>query len=519
MIIKIEEISMKRKNLAFVFIAVLILAFSACSLAPGNDSELSSSLPPHSTPLVTAVPTPTLVPIPLDLTTLQNESLTPTPDPPHDTPSYLTETIYYTVQQGDSLGTIADEFDVTISFIANSNGLYNWNWVAVGQELVLPAPDSGSISPDFKIIPDSELVNGPRSINLDCTAIADSYGGYLTYYAEMVDGKLRTGPEIVEYIAALYSVNPRLLLAVLEYQSGWLTQGSSVITQFEYPAGNIDPLRVGLFYQLSWVANNLNNGYYLWKEGLIAGVTTQDNIFIPASTTINAGTFAVQYLFSKLYSQYKWRKVVTEDGFFATYEELFGYPFAWSYEPLIPADLEQPPLQLPFEEGVVWNFTGGPHNGWDSGSAWAALDFAPPMLYNGCYTSYEWVVAVADGFITHSEAGAVIQEIDGDGYPEIGWTIVYMHIYYDERVEVGQYVKAGERIGHPSCEGGLSTGTHLHIARRYNGEWILAAGDVPFVMDGWKSIGTGNIYDGYLKNNGTVIEACECRDPINTIQK
>jgi len=85
---------MKRKNLALVFIAVLMVAFSACSLAPGNDSELSSSLPPHSTPLVTAVPTPTLAPIPLDLTTLQNESLTPTPDPPHDTPGYLTETIY-----------------------------------------------------------------------------------------------------------------------------------------------------------------------------------------------------------------------------------------------------------------------------------------------------------------------------------------------------------------------------------------------------------------------------------------
>jgi len=510
---------MKYKNLVLIFIVAIILPLSACSFPYVNEQVNSGSLPTHVPEIVAVDPTPTLVPIPLDLTIQQNDFLTPTPDPPHITPSYLTETIYYTVQSGDTLGTIAEKFDVTISFIANSNSIYSWNWIAVGQELVLPAPDSGDISPDFKIIPDSELVNGPRSINLDCNAIAERYDGYLTQYAEMVDGKLRTGPEIIEYVAALYSVNPRLLLAVLEYQSGWLTKGNSGIDQVQYPAGNIDPWRVGLYYQMSWTANTLNNGYYLWKEGLIAGVTTQDNIFIPASPTVNAGTFAVQHLFSKLYDQEDWIDVVTKTGFFATYEELFGYPFAWAFEPLIPSDLEQPPLQLPFEEGVIWNFTGGPHNGWDSGSAWAALDFSPPMYYSGCYTSYDWVVAVADGFITHSEMGAVIQEIDGDGYPEIGWTILYMHIAQDGRVEVGQYVKAGERIGHPSCEGGISTGTHLHIARRYNGEWILADGDVPFVMDGWKPVGTGVMYNGYLQNNGTIVEACECLDPISTIQK
>jgi len=37
----------------------------------------------------------------------------------------------------------------------------------------------------------------------------------------------------------------------------------------------------------------------------------------------------------------------------------------------------------------------------------------------------------------------------------------------------------------PSCEGGVSTGTHLHFARKYNGEWILADGPLPFNLDGW----------------------------------
>jgi hypothetical protein len=44
---------------------------------------------------------------------------------------------------------------------------------------------------------------------------------------------------------------------------------------------------------------------------------------------------------------------------------------------------------------------------------------------------------------------------------------------------------AGQPLGHPSCEGGTSTGTHIHVARKYNGEWIPADGPIPFNMEGW----------------------------------
>ncbi len=60
-----------------------------------------------------------------------------------------------------------------------------------------------------------------------------------------------------------------------------------------------------------------------------------------------------------------------------------------------------------------------------------------------------------------------------------------MHIAGFERVRVGQMLNAGDHIGHPSCEGGESTGSHIHIARKYNGEWIPATGILPFDLDGW----------------------------------
>jgi len=97
--------------------------------------------------------------------------------------------------------------------------------------------------------------------------------------------------------------------------------------------------------------------------------------------------------------------------------------------------------------------------------------------------------------------------------------LLYMHIETRDRISVGEVVKAGDRIGHPSCEGGISSGTHVHIARRYNGEWIPADGKIPFNLDGWISEGQGFEYDGLLKRNGKTIEAFEGRKPENQIHR
>jgi murein DD-endopeptidase MepM/ murein hydrolase activator NlpD len=216
------------------------------------------------------------------------------------------------------------------------------------------------------------------------------------------------------------------------------------------------------------------------------------------SPTINAGTAGLQYFLAQFNSRAVWDLDVSQFGFLLTYNLLFGNPFDIQIANLIPSDLFQPPMQLPFEPGQTWSFTGGPHGGWDSGSAWA-----------GCVTSDAWVVAIADGFIVRAHNGAVIQDLDNDGYEQTGWDILYMHIETRDRVQSGTYVYAGERIGHPSCEGGVSNGTHVHLARKYNGEWIPADGNLPFNLDGWISSGDGIEYDGFLTRGATHLEAME----------
>jgi hypothetical protein len=84
---------------------------------------------------------------------------------------------------------------------------------------------------------------------------------------------------------------------------------------------------------------------------------------------------------------------------------------------------------------------------------------------------------------------------------------MYLHIANKGRIPEGSWVDAGDPIGHPSCEGGFSTGTHIHLARKYNGEWIVADGPLPFVLSGWQVHAGLKPYEGTLTRDDQVVRA------------
>ena len=257
----------------------------------------------------------------------------------------------------------------------------------------------------------------------------------------------------------------------------------------------------------------------MWQVNAVGTwVLGGDGSIAPIDPTINAGTAGVQNLFANLDDRTTWDTDVSALGLFKIYFLMFQNPFDLTVEPLMRPSISQPRLDLPFESGASWAFTGGPHPGWDSGSAWAALDFAPSDT-QGCGVSTQWVTAVGDGFIVRAGDGQVIEDLDGDGYEQTGWDILYMHVSQQERVEAGTYVYTGDHIGHPSCEGGLANALHLHLARKYNGEWVSADGPIPFVLSGWTSSGNGIEYDGYLKRGASTLEAAEGITELNQITR
>lgn len=445
--------------------------------------------------------------------------LTPTPDLPRTLPLLRTEPQDYVVRPGDTLAQIADDFTISMDKLIEANQLTNPDLLHAGQSLLVPPPTPRSTAPGFKIIPDSELVYSPSCTDFDLTGFVNYHNGYLKGYKEEIDGVEHTGAQVVARIGREFSVNPRILLAVLEHQVGWVTQPQpDKATNFFTSNGQAD-YRLGLYQQLAWAANNLNRGYYLWRVNAIPGWLLADGSVVTANASINAGTAGVQHLLGKLLGYDEWVGAVNESGIFSIYSSLFGYPFDVSIEPLVPGDSAQPRMQLPFESGVTWSFTGGPHGGWGDGSGWAGVDFAPPGEALGCVPSDAWVAAVADGIVIRSADGVVVQDLSGDGFEQTGWTILYLHIESRDRVAAGSYLKAGERVGHPSCEGGFSSGTHIHLARRYNGEWIPADGAIPFILDDWVSKGTGVEYNGYLIRNGERVEAWYDRRQENQISR
>ncbi len=62
-----------------------------------------------------------------------------TPLPP--TPTRRTQPLTYIVKPGDTLSTIAAQFNISTAALMQANGITNPNVLAVGQQLIIPPPD------------------------------------------------------------------------------------------------------------------------------------------------------------------------------------------------------------------------------------------------------------------------------------------------------------------------------------------------------------------------------------------
>ena len=455
-----------------------------------------------------ATPTPVAFPSPAYPGTYTG---TPTPNPTPVGYSIGRGVESYVVQSGETLSLIAALFGCTVEEIVAANGLADADSIFAGQTLIIPVAATQA-GPALKLIPDSELVYGPAYIHFDLEGFVTQQGGYLAGYAEQVEGRLLTGAEILQLVSQRFSVGPRVLLTVLELQSGWVTQPQPAAGTLVYPLGHAQAYCEGLFQQLSWAALRLNEGYYGWKRGDRTAVHLADGTRAAIAPELNPGTAGVQNCLAELSASWdEWLALSGPDGFLAAYERFFGNPFIYTIDPLVPPDLRQPELRLPWEAGHTWYFTGGPHGGWGEGSGRAALDFVPGDEFLGCAPSSEWVTAAAPGRVLRSENGEVVMDLDGDGFEQSGGVLLYLHIYADGRVEAGTTLQRGQRIGHPSCEGGFADATHLHFARRYNGEWISASsGPLPMVLSGWMAHEGEMPYEGTLTRGHEVRVACEC---------
>lgn len=462
----------------------------------------ASAYVPTNTP--TEVPTASSTPLALPTATALSS---PSPAPP----------FIYTAQSGDTIASLAVRFGVDPSEIASPQdipaGLIN-----EGQIFTIPNV-VGETSPRDWLIPDTEVVYSPSTIGFDATEFVDPFEGYIASYRQYLPAQWHGGGQVVERVALENSLNPRMLLSLLQYQSNWVLGQPTEESDIEYPMGYKVPQQHGLYQQLTWAAKQLMTGYFGWREGRLTELAFRDGTRLRIAPDLNAGTVAIQYFFSQLYTYEDWLDIVDKDtGYAFTHAAMFPDPWVRAAQagPMFPPNLSQPALSLPFFGTQIWFYTAGPHGAWEREDSMAALDFAPSSVLPGCSDSTYWVTASAPGLVVRSSPGTVVVDMDGDGNEQTGWVILYLHVEHDSP-KVGDWVDRGDRLGHPSCEGGAATATHLHTARKYNGEWIAAGGPVPFVLSGWTAQNGAAAYLGTLVRDGKTITACTCSGPDSQI--
>jgi len=428
-----------------------------------------------------------------------------------EVPTVPINAIVYRVQPGDTIEGLANRFQVTLEEIRslNETGMSDSQLLDPGWQLVI-APGAASGVGSERVIPDSEIVLSPSVVGFDIGEFVVPFGGYLSEYRQLIEGEWISGSEVVGRVAREHSVNPRLLLAILEYRSGWLTTPTFPADQNRnFPIWEDDGRLQGLYLQLTWVANALSEAYYGWREGSFLELRFADGSVLPMAAELNAGSVAVEHLLSHFYyygSSYE--AASAGDGLMATYTRLFGDP--WAYQvPLFGPGMSQPRLSLPFSPDHPWLFTGGPHGAWGPESGWAAVDFAPKWDRDR-RTSDNEVIAVADAVVARIEPGVVVLDLDGDGHESTGWAVMYLHVIPSDRIAVGSVLNQGELVGYASEVGGVSHGLHLHLARKYNGEWIAADGPLPMELGGWRVRAGAEPYQGVLFREGCELLACPC---------
>jgi hypothetical protein len=439
---------------------------------------------------------------------------TAVPAPTSGRPPYAPgELVDYIAQNGDTLPALAARFNTTTEEIMAANPIIPVDATTMppGFPMKIPIYYLPLWGTAYQSIPDHAFVNGPAQIGFSTSAFVAGTSGWLKNYRVWAGEKVRTGAEAVDYIAQNYSISPQLLLALLEYQSGALTE--PVMPGSKYMLGFRRVNYETPYLQLIIAANTLNNGYYNWRAGRLTEFELLDGSLFRPDPWQNAGSVALQYYFSRLYQGERYFASIGPEGLAQVYQTFFGNPWA-EMVTVLPGSLQQPALQFPFVAGHLWAYTGGPHTGWGSGEPLSAIDFAPASDVSGCNPAEpdQYATAMADGLILRSDIDGTVIDLDKDGDERTGWVLFYLHLATEARVPLGREVQAGDPIGYPSCEGGRVTGTHVHVARKHNGEWILADGPLAFNLEGWIAHNGSREYKGTLTRGAAIVIACECSD-------
>jgi len=287
----------------------------------------------------------------------------------------------------------------------------------------------------------------------------------------------------IMHYAGFYSINPKILISLMEAKSGILTNPTE--QSIAKPFGDLSN-KASFAEQVKDVASQLTKRFYAFRRLSHDQESTQRHLLkliVPTS----AATVAIKGV---LTTHDKDNVIGNDDfyNFFTAYENVFlegktallnqhvlvknNKPISneSANKPQTSAAAAAPTMYLPWSSGWSWR-AGGAHG--NDGSSWplSALDFYYPSNNGGWGGNKPYVYSAHGGTVTrYSSCSMRVTHSSG---------IATSYYHMDNlQYNTGSYVNAGTYIGRYAnnynqalCQGGQSTGPHLHMALLRNGYW------------------------------------------------
>ena len=352
----------------------------------------------------------------------------------------------------------------------------------------IPSDTPGTTPISAHVLSDGQFVYGPNVGDFNLKDYLDNNAPHLSKYGDDLYGRS-------EY----FSINPKIYLTLLELHSRFLTtpnndgienpfgiEGNNFIAQID----TISKVMVDAYYLHLYSYSSLPD-----SERNLPSIQTNagDNVQVAPET--NAGTYAVIAALAKIEKVSDIPSKLDTgqpDGFYQTYRKLFpddplseeNHIYNSGELSLLSAPVNF--LQLPYPRGESWYFNGV-HN-WNGGSYGDAFTDASSIDFFYDWgvkwdddTSNMWVVAAAPGTpkkisncyfkIIHSE----------------GWETVYYHLENIQNFSgsILQNARIGviaNTFGEAICNGGYSSGPHVHLALKKDGAFVALDGNL---LSGW----------------------------------
>ncbi len=297
------------------------------------------------------------------------------------------------------------------------------------------------------------------------------------------DGKY-TAAQAIEGYAAYYSLNPHILLALLELDSHLLSEPKPATAVLNRPFGMSGPL--GFVAQIDWATREIRAGFGPYTADPV--VQFSDGTTATISRKQDPSLVAVQRFLAAGHTQAEWKSLA--DGYLPLFQRYFGD------EPLAPTPTATPTvssgfLGLPWAAGarmIHSSYFDHVYPTVDQGSD--GNDFMLNYLghSNLSYNTHDGhdfyfpdqpigtpIIAAAPGmaYAFSTPGNGVVIRHGGAlaGYETVYWHLDQFDAKFQDAVDaqVGVPVAAGDVLGTSGKSGFTDGGAHLHFEVRHNG--------------------------------------------------